>query len=227
MLTPEIDVEYDNGKLTTTIDAKTYDICKYNQTKAKSLLTEEKFEIRSRLLGRVIEYIQMDILKEKLRPHMLPGFTIRKTDIIDDTMTGIDFVLVFRVIDEEKQKEMEKEKNIEKDKSKGKKEKEKEEYYIEKQCFIDTTTALNDETLFKKAEEAKKGKTPYNYFIERTKEKGRTEKEDQISTFPVAEKFVEESEKYTTPYLITKALECIEQGTSYTPYIQEFFSTQK
>lgn len=62
----EIEIEYKNNDKIVILDEKTYDICKYNQEETKRLLTEETFEIRKRLLGRMVEYIQMDILKEKL-----------------------------------------------------------------------------------------------------------------------------------------------------------------
>lgn len=205
---PEIDVEYNNGNIITTIDEKTYETCKYNEKKAKFLLKEEKFEIRSWLLWRIIEYIQMDIIKEKVHPYIASDldFSIRKTDIVDDTMTGIDFILTF-----EKREKNEKGKEIK----------------TTRQCYIDWTTALNDETLFKKSEEAKKAKIPYNYTIERARELSKTKKKNRNLIFPEAEKYVEKSEEYTTPYIISKALEYIEKWESYDWFIKEFFNIDK
>jgi hypothetical protein len=139
----------------------------------------------------------MDILKEKLHPYINGYFKLLKTDIVDDTMTGTDFVLLFREDGEEKQ------------------------------CFIDATTALNDETLFKKTEEAKIGKTPYNYIIERTNEAAKNNKTKEETEFPKAEKFVEQSEQYTTPFLISKILKYIEKGESYKTYIEDFFDMKR
>lgn len=198
----EIDITYNNGKIETTIDKKTYEICKNNKSRAINLI-EEKFEIRSWLLGRIIEYVQMDILKEKIRPYMTWPYSIRKTDIIDDTMTGIDYILTF---------------------SKTTKNTEGKEITSVQQCYIDATTALHDDTLFKKSKDAKNAKVPYNYIIERAKELCGRDKEDQHLNFPEWGKFIDEWEQYTTPYLISKAIEYIEKWESYKWFLKDFLN---
>jgi hypothetical protein len=67
-------------------------------------------------------------------------FELTKTNVVDDTKTQIDFILFY---------------------------KEKEVFY---HCYIDATTALDENVIQSKNIKAEKETIPYDFFIERTLE---------------------------------------------------------
>ncbi len=190
-------------------------ICEDNKNNVEKILWDEVFEIRSWIFDRVVEYIHMDIILEKMRYAFknfeikqwkktiqhTPKLAIIKTDVIDDTVSGVDYVLVYETLNNKQELE-------------------------EKACFIDATNAIGERNLRSKIEKSKESRIPHNFFIYNTlleSEKSwsnMTTKAEYVN--PVIEQWNE-----CVPFLISKSLEKIENGEDYKMFIKDFLDPGK
>lgn len=188
----ELMIDYDEGETKITVQAQTRsEIKNQNEKIARDVI--KNFWLRSRVFDRIIEYIEMDIIKAKVHPYF-KEYILKKTNATDDTYAGVDFMLLFT------------DKNNE-----------------TKIAFIDALISNQEKKIEAKQEAAKKETIPYNAYITYLETKTKKQKENQRDIMKPVKKYAEILEPNITYFIISNSLQKIEQGKEYHQIIKKIF----